>query len=102
MDDKEAIEIEIADKLAEYFNDPIDTPCPYCEAAKAILELGYHKHPQGEPPVLSDEEIEKVVNDWIDEDFSVRSIQINRGHWEYTAPVIAQAQIELLKREGWL
>uniref|UniRef100_A0A6M3IXT5 Uncharacterized protein n=1 Tax=viral metagenome TaxID=1070528 RepID=A0A6M3IXT5_9ZZZZ len=31
------LEILVADKLSEYFHDPIDIPCPYCEAAKAII-----------------------------------------------------------------
>jgi len=49
--------------------------------------------------VLSDEEIEKVVSDWVNESFSVRSIQLDRGHWEYIAPVIAQSQLDSCNRQ---
>ena len=52
----------MADKLGEqidtilekYFKDPIDTPCPYCEARKEILaklkSLGY-EHPDQDCPL---------------------------------------------------
>ena len=54
---------------------------------------------QPELKVLSDEEIEKVVSDWVNESFSVRSIQLDRGHWEYIAPVIAQSQLDSCNRQ---
>lgn len=58
-------------------------------------ELGYRKLPKDKPPLLNDKEIEKAVDNWMNEDWSVRSIQLNRGHWEYIAPVIAQAQWDI-------
>ena len=33
---KEQVRTEIARILEEWFNDPIDVPCAYCEAAKEI------------------------------------------------------------------
>jgi len=33
------LETKIADTLAKYFHDPIDMPCPYCEAAKAVIPI---------------------------------------------------------------
>jgi len=33
------LEVEVADKLAEYFKDPIDDPCCYCEASKAVIPI---------------------------------------------------------------
>ena len=63
---------------------------------------------------LTDEEIDEAVNDWVNGDWSVRSIQLDRGHWEYVAPVIAKAQLkkvvewlrvsgiwEFIEREEW-
>jgi len=51
------------------------------------------------PGILSDEAIDKVVNDWMDKDWEVRSIQLDRGHWEYIAPIIAQAQNDYCYKE---
>lgn len=44
--DKEAMELEIANTLVDYFNDKIDLVWLYCAAAKAIIELGYRKLPE--------------------------------------------------------
>ena len=33
------LEKQVSDKLTEFFHDPIDTPCAYCEAAKAVIEI---------------------------------------------------------------
>jgi len=33
------VEHIVADKLAEYFKDPVDKKCPYCKAAKDIIPL---------------------------------------------------------------
>lgn len=33
------LEAEIADKLAEFFKDPIDKECSYCEEAKAVIPI---------------------------------------------------------------
>ena len=33
------LETGVADKLAEYFKEPIDEPCPYCEAAQAVIPI---------------------------------------------------------------
>jgi len=35
----ERLEVEVADKLAEYFKDPVDDPCCYCKAAKAVIPI---------------------------------------------------------------
>jgi len=35
----EELEVQVADKLAKYFKEPIDIPCPYCAAAKAIIPI---------------------------------------------------------------
>ena len=43
---------------------------------------------------ISDDQIQEAVRKWIDEDYSTRSISLDRGHWEYIAPVIADAQME--------
>ena len=40
---------------------------------------------------LTVEEIDKAVHDWEEVDWSVRSVQLGRGHWEEIAPVIAKA-----------
>ncbi len=45
-----------------------------------------------EKALLTEDEIEKVVDAWIAEDWSLRSVQLDRGHWEYIAPVISKAQ----------
>ena len=29
----------VSDKIGEFFNEPIDNPCVYCEAAKAVLPI---------------------------------------------------------------
>jgi hypothetical protein len=34
-------EERIANLIAPFFKDPINIPCPYCEAAKAIINAGY-------------------------------------------------------------
>ena len=59
-----------------------------CDAQidKVLRELA------GEGEVLTQEEGEKEVNDWMNKDWSLRFIQLNRGHWEYIIPIIAQAQ----------
>ena len=49
---------QIKEILEEWFKDPIDVPCAYCEAAKAIAVL----HQQHEP--LTDEEHEIVNQEW--------------------------------------
>jgi hypothetical protein len=41
---------QVADKLAEYFKDPIDMPCSYCEAAKRVISLIH--------PVIEKEDME--------------------------------------------
>ncbi len=38
MKDKELVK-QVADKLAEYFNDPIDIKCSYCDAAEAVFPI---------------------------------------------------------------
>ena len=35
----EELETKVADTLAPFFKDPIDIPCPYCEAAKAVIPI---------------------------------------------------------------
>lgn len=32
-------ETQVADKLAEFFSDPIDIPCCYCEASKVVIHM---------------------------------------------------------------
>jgi len=39
---------------------------------------------------LTPNEIDKAVKEWVDWDFPVRSVQLDRGHWESIAPVIAR------------
>ncbi len=53
-----------------------------------------------EDTVMSNEQIEKLVQDWVDEDFAVRSVQLDRGHWEYIVSVIAKAQAEISFNAG--
>lgn len=43
--------------------------------------------------LLTEDEINQAVKAWVDEDYSVRSIRLDRGHWEDVASVIAQAQL---------
>jgi len=43
--------------------------------------------------LLTPEEGEAAVNEWVNEDWATRYIQLNRGHWEYIVPVIAKAQL---------
>jgi hypothetical protein len=33
-------------------------------------------------------ELESICNDWMDEDWVVRRVSVNRGHWEQLLPVI--------------
>lgn len=47
-----------------------------------------------DPRLLTEEEIEEVIGRWVDQDYSTRSISLNRGHWERIAPIIAQAQLD--------
>ena len=42
--------------------------------------------------LLTDQEIQKVVDAWVKEDWSVRHIALNRGHWEDIPPIVAKAQ----------
>ena len=49
--------------------------------------------------LLTDEELEKIVDAWVHEDFSVRYIGLNRGHWERVAPTICKAQAELTESD---
>ena len=51
---------KLANILAEYFKVPIDIPCPYCQAAEAILKAGWLPPGSFVPvqlEVLTDEEI---------------------------------------------
>ena len=49
---------------------------------------------------LKPEEAEEVVQKWMNEDFSVRSIQLDRGHWEYIVPILLQAALCHVYEEG--
>jgi len=42
--------------------------------------------------ILTPERINQEVDQWIQEDWAVRYIRLNRGHWEDIAPIIAEAQ----------
>ena len=48
---------------------------------------------------LSDDEILKVVDEWVNEDWAVRYIRLNRGHWEDIAPIIARKAEREMKRQ---
>ncbi len=50
--------------------------------------------------LLTQEEGEKAVYEWVDKDFSVRFITIERGHWEDIVPVLAQAALAKFIRKG--
>ena len=41
---------ELSELLAPFFHDPIDDPCPYCEAAEALYAAGYRKLPMVDCP----------------------------------------------------
>lgn len=43
---------------------------------------------------ITKEQAEQAVKLWVDEDYSTRSIQLDRGHWEYIVPVIADLQLQ--------
>ena len=48
---------------------------------------------------LSDDEIEIVVNQWVNEDWATRYIRLNRGHWEDIAPIVARrAEAEIIRQ----
>jgi len=32
---------KVSEIIAPFFSDPIDDPCPYCEAGRAVIEAGY-------------------------------------------------------------
>ncbi len=49
--------------------------------------------------ILTEEEIEHIVADWVAGDFSVRAISVNRGHYEDTGVIIAQAQAAITREE---
>ena len=55
--------------------------------------------------LLTEEEAKKAVDKWLEEDFPVRAISLNRGHWEDVVFVIAYAQarklLEWLGLEGY-
>lgn len=38
MKEQEKLIKDVADIIAPFFSDPIDKPCAYCEAAKAIVK----------------------------------------------------------------
>jgi len=42
--------------------------------------------------ILTPERINQEVGQWVQEDWAVRYIRLNRGHWEDIAPIIAKAQ----------
>jgi len=64
------------------------------QIAECLFKLGYHKSPSEPPPILSDGEIKNIINTPpTDEElhrFSCREARI------------AQAQIDLLKKKGYL
>ena len=50
--------------------------------------------------LLTDEEIDKVVSDWVNVAPSARSVSLGRGHWEHIAPVIVKTQSQRIVK--WL
>ena len=58
---KEAQIVEMADIIAPYFKEPIAESCQYCKSAEALYNEGYRKLPD-KPPLLSDGEMLKIVN----------------------------------------
>ncbi len=46
--------------------------------------------------MLTQEEAAQVVAAYINKDFAVRSISVNRGHWEQLVPVLSLAQARKL------
>ena len=49
--------------------------------------------------LLTEEEAKKAVDKWLEEDFPVRAISLNQGHWEDVVFVIAYAQARKLVRD---
>lgn len=70
-------------------------------ALKDALDL-LRKHPQGEPPVLSPEKIMQILDDFNNATNKARAEGTISPEIEDFSKDIAQAQIDLLKREGWL
>ena len=48
-----------------------------------------------EDTVMSEEQLEKIEKDYLNEDYSVNAIRLNRGHTEDLRLRIAQAQAEI-------
>lgn len=90
-------EYELSNIIAPYFKDPIEDPCPCCEAAKAIMKAGFRKQPSSPPPVLSDEKLENILEEYsqiLGEQFNPLVLYVMAG--------VAQTQIDLLKKKGYL
>ena len=50
--------------------------------------------------VMNDEQLEKVENDYLDEDFSVNSVRLGRGNTQELRMRIAQAQARISFKAG--
>ena len=48
-----------------------------------------------EDTVMSEEQLEKIEKDYLNEDYSVNAIRLNRGHTEDLRLRVAQAQAEI-------
>jgi len=82
-DEQDKVEAKITEILERHFKDPIDIPCPYCEATKEILSLL--------PPeltLISDDEIQSI---------KLFDYPVIDKHSE--ARAIAQAQLEHNRKE---
>lgn len=66
--------------------------CPLCGMSIPPGQFHICSKVAPEPPVLSDEELEQVEKAYLNEDFSVNSIRLNRGNTEALRRRIAQAQ----------
>jgi len=53
-----------------------------------------------EDTVMSEEQLEKIEKDYLNEDYSVNAIRLNRGHTEDLRLRVAQAQAEISFRAG--
>ena len=78
---------QVAGILEKYFNDPIEIPCPYCEANKEILNL--FKAVVDKLTVIDDEAIDQIRYKG----------QFYGGAYNEVKKLTAQAQLQHTKNE---
>ena len=66
----------------------------YVAEAQRDKDVNLFKAEVDKLTVIDDEELEIAVNEWVNEDWAVRYIRLNRGHYGDILPIIAKAQLQ--------